>query len=553
MKYLVFIFCLFLFSCNKEKATTAIKNSENHFYEEAWRNLDAQKKDSAFYYFNKSKNTFFKANDSLGVAKCLMNMAIMQRDYGDFIGSQETAVNALKILDQIQDTIYISTVLNNLGTNEMELGNHEQSILYLNKAISKTKNITEKNFIRNNKAIAFSKLNFNDSCFIILKDLIVNNKKNNSQYIDNYEYLKWKKNPDYNAEPQLFEALKIRQKEKDFLGQNASQAHISDYYEHKNPAKSLFHAHKMYEIAKKIKNPEDQLEALEKLVNLEDHSKSASYFKRYLKLNDSLETARNKAKNQFALIQYESEKNRGDFLKATADNITKNYQLLLRNIALIIAFSILILGVFLYRKRQKDLIQEKKLEVKETALKYSKKVHDVVSNGIYQVMSEIENSSNIDKNDVLNKLENVYEKSRDISYENFTGNPDVDQKLQVSNLLNSFRSDLIKPILIGNEEMLWAKISPKLKAEILIILQELLVNMKKHSQAQKVILKFEITLNQLYIFYSDDGIGLEKDFQKKNGLKNIEKRIFSHGGTVKFEQLTAKGLKINIAFPIKFK
>ena len=139
MKYLVFIFCLFLFSCNKEKATTAIKNSENHFYEEAWRNLDAQKKDSAFYYFNKSKNTFFKANDSLGVAKCLMNMAIMQRDYGDFIGSQETAVNALKILDQIQDTIYISTVLNNLGTNEMELGNHEQSILYLNKAISKTK------------------------------------------------------------------------------------------------------------------------------------------------------------------------------------------------------------------------------------------------------------------------------------------------------------------------------------------------------------------------------------------------------------------------------
>lgn len=218
MKYLVFIFCLFLFSCNKEKATTAIKNSENHFYEEAWRNLDAQKKDSAFYYFNKSKNTFFKANDSLGVAKCLMNMAIMQRDYGDFIGSQETAVNALKILDQIQDTIYISTVLNNLGTNEMELGNHEQSILYLNKAISKTKNITEKNFILNNKAIAFSKLNFNDSCFIILKDLIVNNKKNNSQYIDNYEYLKWKKNSDYNAEPQLFEALKIREKEKDFLG-----------------------------------------------------------------------------------------------------------------------------------------------------------------------------------------------------------------------------------------------------------------------------------------------------------------------------------------------
>ena len=161
----------------------------------------------------------------------------------------------------------------------------------------------------------------------------------------------------------------------------------------------------MYEIAKKIKNPADQLEALQKLVNLENPSNSKNYFKTYLKLNDSLQTARNKAKNQFALIQYESEKNRGDFLKAKAENIEKNYQLLQRNIALGLVIVALFLSYFLYRKRQNHLIQEKKLEVKETALKYSKKVHDVVSNGIYQVMSEIENTTEINRNEVLNKLE----------------------------------------------------------------------------------------------------------------------------------------------------
>lgn len=64
----------------------------------------------------------------------------------------------------------------------------------------------------------------------------------------------------------------------------------------------------MFEIAKQLDSPDDQLEALQKLIALEPSEKSKFYFSKYQKINDSLQTARSKAKNQFALIRYETEK-----------------------------------------------------------------------------------------------------------------------------------------------------------------------------------------------------------------------------------------------------
>lgn len=107
-----------------------------------------------------------------------------------------------------------------------------------------------------------------------------------------------------------------------------------------------------------------------------------------------MQTARNKAKNQFALVRYESEKNRADLLKSQTENAEKNYQLLVRNVALGLAFLAIIIGIIWLKKRQKRVKQEKELlhqenqlKIKNTELKYSKKVHDVVANGVYQIMT----------------------------------------------------------------------------------------------------------------------------------------------------------------------
>lgn len=556
LKFYFLIILFLLVSCKKEIIEPA--KSENKYYDKAYDFLSTSEKDSAFIYFNLAKNTFSQKNDSARIGNSMVNMAIIQAEKGDYYGSQETSLAAIKFLNKKEDILYPVQYsnYNNLGIVTKNLGDYNKAISFFDQAIAFATSQSEINTCLNNKANSFKFLKNYDASIKIFEDVFKNidpvkDQKGFARVVDNLAYIKFLQNPAYKAEMKMYGALKIRENEKDLWGQNASQSHLSDYFAEKDVSKSLFHAHQMYEISKKIESPDDQLEALQKLVDLENPVNSNKYYKIYVNLEDSLTNIRNKAKNQFALIRYESEKNRVDYLKAQAQNIENRFEILQRNIALGASFLALIFAIFWTQKRKKRLKQEKDFEVKSTALKYSKKVHDVVSNGIYQVMSEIENSAEIDKNRLLDKLEIVYEKSRDISYENLTGNADADFKLQVATLMKSFSSDILQTIIIGNDEVLWSKIQPTLKTEIALILQELLINTKKHSQANKIILKFEIVRNSLKMAYSDDGIGFCKKMTKKNGLQNVETRIFSQKGNLTFDDTTGKGAHILISFPLK--
>ena len=73
------------------------------------------------------------------------------------------------------------------------------------------------------------------------------------------------------------------------------------------------------------------------------------------------------------------------------------------------------------------------------------------------------------------------------------------------------------------------------------MLQELLTNMKKHSNASIVVLSFEKSGKYLIINYKDNGIGTS--LTKRNGLQNTENRIQSINGTITFESEINKGFK----------
>ena len=81
------------------------------------------------------------------------------------------------------------------------------------------------------------------------------------------------------------------------------------------------------------------------------------------------------------------------------------------------------------------------------------------------------------------------------------------------------------------------------------ILQELMVNMKKHSHASNVAVRFEEKNNHIYIHYTDDGIGMSEGTQHNNGLRNTGNRIASINGAIIFDLKVEKGLKIQVSFP----
>lgn len=550
MKFKLLILFIILLSCRENTSPRPATNT-NAYYEKAWFHLDHQNKDSAFIFLNKAKTEFAKSKDTLGIAKCLMNMATIQTDYGDYLGSQENAVQAVKIFEKIKDTTYLSSNYNLMGTNELNLKNFRESIFYLKQAVKNTNIKEDKEIFRNNLAMSYAKQKHYDSALSIFRDLLKSNSKN-ALFLDNKAFTEWKKNKNYDAESEMLLALQIREKEGLLLGQNASHSHLSDYFSEKSPALALSHARQMYEVALKAKSPPDRLEALQKLISLEEGATSKQYFKAYQTLNDSLETARNEAKNQFAVIRYDSEKNKADFLKAQVENSEQKYHILKQYVALAVLLGIIISAYFWYKRRKKRMEQENLFQIKKTELKYSKKVHDVVANGVYQIMTEVENQPELNKDNLLDKLETIYEKSRDISYDEALKDSEGNDAQKMASLIKSYSSDQTQIFIIGNEESLWENLNSKIKSEIHLILQELLVNMKKHSAARNVSIRFEKTSDSLSIVYFDDGIGLPKNgFEYKNGLKNTENRIFSCNGIITFDRETQKGTKIKIGFPLE--
>lgn len=559
MKYLsLFSIFLIFFSCSKNiKKKNKIHNRE---FDKAYDFIDKGHIDSSFLYFDKAKDVFLEEKDSLGVAKCLINMAITLTDEGDYFGGQETALDALKFLNinNAEHRPYLSSNFNNLGISLYKLKEFDEAIKFYKSAIEYSDDPSAIKIFWNNIARGYQdKKNYPRAIFLY-KQILSGERENTSSYfrsLTNYAQAMWQFDPTYDASKEMITALKFRILHDDLWGQNSSYAHLADYYEKTKADSSLFYARKQYVIAKQIKSADDQIKALERLIKVIPLDSVTFYFNRYRVITDSIQQVRAAAKNQFALIRYEVEKNKSDNLRLQNENAEKQIRLTTQRVitgsTIILSLIAIGGGIFWYKKRKQRLELEAQNKIKENKLHLSKKIHDVVANGIYRVMTDIEHKKFIDRDGVLDKLDDMYQKSRDISH-------DVEEQTltevpfseKLADLLKSFASDHRRVLIAGNEEDLWARLSKRAKEEVTHVLQELMVNMKKHSQADQVVIRFEKQGNQSEIFYQDNGIGLAHSKTYGKGLSNMVSRIEGIGGEIIFVREEGKGLSVKINIPI---
>jgi tetratricopeptide (TPR) repeat protein len=483
-------------------------------------------------------------------------MGIIQTYQGDYFGGQESYLRSLSYLNERKEAhrYCLQSNYNELGNNSLSLKNYAAAISYYDKALQFTTSNEYQIIALNGKALAYQKggaYRQADSLYNTIIGSIKNNPKEYARILSNRAKTRWLQDTGYPAAHDLLLALSIRKSINDSRGLNASYAHLSDYYTNSQLDSALYYAEKRYAIARQINNPDDELEALAKLLNLSPAKQLKQYLLRYEYLNDSLQTARNAAKNQFALVRYEAEKNKTDNLQLQKDNAQKKEQLLKQRVVLMSTIAIfLVAGIIAFmwhRKRKQQIESASRLAIREHQLKTYQKVHDVVANGLYRIMTEIEHAETIEKERMLDKIEVLYEQSRDISYEP----PEVahdDFAGVVSRLLTAFASSTTNVYVTGNSQLIWGRITVQAQQEIQQVLQELMVNMKKHSAAQNVVLKFTSYKDMMQIHYSDDGVGLPSSFRYGNGLTNTGNRIKRIGGNFIFETAT-KGLKILISIP----
>ena len=554
MKYLCLLLfsVVFIFSCRKPARK---ENKEaNPYYDRAFEYREQRMADSAYLYFNKAKDLFLIQKDSLGAGKCLVNMSLIALDKGDNFGSQELSLTAIGYFDHKNEGqfVYITSNYNNLGMATHNLRDFEGAIRFYDLAIKFSRDSLNILIDQNNKAIVYKDMKAYRVA-ISLYDSIINkfgdHQQEYARTLTNRAYTKWLQDPRYNAVPDLLRALVIRKEIKDLWGQNASYTHLVQYYADRPGDSALFYAKQQYQLAKEIHSPDDQLHALRELVKYSPAQETKRYFLLHQQLSDSLEIAHWNDKNQFALIRYETEKHKAEAQKAQTENVKKKNSLLIGYIIVVVLLSVLLFLYLWFRKRNRLLLQEKELEVKNTELKYVKKIHDRVANKVYHLMSEVENTNGFSRDVLLDKLEALYDTSRDISYESDEPAGEGNYATHISSMLQSYSSASTEVLIVGNDEELWQDVADLSRSELFIVMQELMTNMKKHSSAQRVVIKFQRHDSFITVSYSDNGVGMQ-DAPQKNGLQNTGNRINHIGGTITFESILERGLEIAISFPI---
>jgi signal transduction histidine kinase len=509
-----------------------------------------EKTDSAFLMFSRAVNS---TTDNIEKSKAYSYMGTMQQEAGDLYGAQESLTAALQTLDVNNEKHrdLIASLYNTLGNTSLDLKKYNEAIGFYDAALAVAK---EKNYILemlNGKATALQKEgNYADA--IAIYDSILHlqpaDKSLTARAISNRARTKWLQDPNYPALEEYRSALKIRIDSQYNRGLNASYAHLSDYYSRVQSDSALFYAQKMHQKAKEIENPDDMLEAVDKLIRLNSSTASKQYwYEEFKKLNDSIQMARDTAKNQFALIRYDVQKSKTDNL-ILQQHINRQ-RLLIAGVAVLATIVIIALSLW-YGRRRRRLKLESENAIRESQLKTSQKVHDVVANGLYIIMNELEHLDTLDKEPLLNKIEGLYEKSRNISYEDLP-RKSADQDKEIHQLLISFANEHTKVIVVGNQQIFWTKITAFQKNELQLVLNEIMINMQKHSNAKNVVVQFKQENNTGFIKYKDDGKGFKDGAKFGNGLNNTVSRIRSLNGQVNFEKSGGQGVSIEISFPLE--
>jgi len=515
--------------------------------------------DRAYYYYYKAKLSAESKKDTSRVILSLINLATIHYIQADYGGAETVAIETIPLLQTKKDHPYNFDLHLTLGNIYLYTLDYENATYYFRKA-SQIKNTTaiEKIIPLNNIALVYLEMKEFKKAAAILEPLITKREVlqdsiTYSRILTNLGYCYFKIG-NSKALTYLNKSLQIRLKKND-IGQISSYAYLSEYYQKKNPNLANNYALQTYNVATKLKSPDDRLYSLKLLIKLNTGTKSKEYSLKYLHINDSIIKVRQIAKNQYAKIKYDSTKEKEENLSLKAQKIIQSEQQKIKNlivyfvVGITIVISILITNLLLARNKR-----EKMKASYNTEIRIAKKLHDELANDVYHTMAFAETqdlSTTHNKEILISNLDTIYSRTRNIARENNaleTGPlfiPDLKE------MMSGFNTQEVHVITNGLDSINWLTINCNKKIILYRIIQELLVNMKKHSQCSLVALTLKKIGNELQINYNDNGVGaVLEQIKSKNGLQNVENRIRAINGTITFDTKSDKGFKVQFIIPI---
>lgn len=542
-KFIFYIF-LFLFVSCKNSETNPLPLDENLKIADSL--YYSNKNNDAYFYYNKSLNFNLEKGNNKRASYCLLQMANIEHSESDYINSEISATKAISFFDKNTDITYKTNALIALGRNYTQLSNFDDAIKEYNNVLILNPDELTKCITKNNIAYVYSKMGKYEEAIALLSSI------EHHKILEDYplEYARILHNKGYylyqiqNDKALLYleKALHIREKNYDDSQIVSSFLHLAIYFENSNKAKAYNWAKKAYSSATNASIADDRLEALDLLFkNTNDVNLKNKHYEDFYRINDSLNKSRQKAKNQFAKIKFDSEQE----IKKRKEYQVKMY----------FYFGLLLFSILLFFLIYRFTIKRNRKKIKETAylteIRIAKKLHDELANDVHNAIAfaetqDLEKQKN--KDILLDNLEVIYNRARNISSENKaidTGEKYLEKLKAMLSTYNSSSRNVIVNMNLFN----YTKTAKEVKVIIYRVLQELMVNMKKHSHCSIASISIKSSKKTIEINYADNGIGTDNLLNLKNGLQNVENRIIAIKGTINFDTKPEKGFKVQIEIP----
>lgn len=545
------------------------------------------KSDSAYYYYNKAFTLYDKIDMDFYAGRMLLNMAIVQKQIKDYIGSEISTVEALKKIEPLEKPQQVYMAYNNLGILYNELGDHQKSLQYHNKALeySEELNPIKKATTMNNIGVAYQNQNNYDEALRYYRKALENDSVRSKRprlyamLIDNIAYAQFlNKKGLKNVEHDMLKALELRKSIGHTDGIIVNLIHLGEYYlfekDTSKARKVLLSANKL---SKEAMSLDYYLTTLEKLSKISSLEKSNSYLREYKEISDSLNQLERITRDKFTRIKYE-----------TDTFISKNKELAQeKKWIMIIAFITILLGIMIYiiyaqrlknKKLELEKIQQRSNEQiynlmmsaqdrmeegrNEARKRISQELHDGILSKFFGIRLNLQifNEKNDDnsqkkRNFFIQELVGIENEIRNISHEINT--EFVSEKKEFGELIfelvneHRFIGKYSADVEI-DPEIQWSALSNKIKVHIYRICQEALKNIDKYAKASNICLTLNIIGYHLELLIIDDGVGFNTSKSQKQGigLKNIESRTTDMNGTYKIRS-GSNGTRIEIQIPLK--
>lgn len=534
-----------------------------------------------------------KLNKQKTVADALSLKGKVYKNNGDFIKAISAHLQALKIKESIKDTLGQSISNNDIGIVYKSLKSYHEALKYYRKSNLLANQVNFGKGISNtlnNIGTSFFELHIIDSAIYYYNKALIKAQQINDPNCLSTSYNNLGNIYGYNDKPEIalgyyLKCLEIDKSQQDAYGMILSLLNIGESYkELKDYSKALTYFSEAEKMC--LENNAKPLlkEAYHSIGDcykkMNQYNKAYFYLDKYSSLKDSLiddETTQQISEMQ---TRFETEKKdlqiKNQNAEIAANKADASRQKIVNYLLLLAAlFTLLISYLFYsrYKIKQKELLDTEILRQQELRSKAileaeeneRRRIAQDLHDGVGQLLSAAKlNLSNLqDKlpNNVP-EFQNLYSNAVDLVDESVKEIRLVSHNMMPNALIKSGLVAAVRELVqkLNNEKLsieleingLQHRMDPSTEAILFRVLQELVSNSIKHSNASKIHIQLIKHETELMLMIEDNGKGF--DARKINefsgiGLKNIQSRVAFLKGTVNFDSAIGKGTTVVVELP----